>query len=143
MEYRFSDLFENNSYMLNSSLKIKDFKYIVEQKTKIKASNQRFKISLDFYSINHNDERSLWDYIVMKINDISNTPVLLSKGYYEEKILLDFNYNVELLKKKISELKNIPEESLRFYLIMVIYVLIIFWMKLFLKINIPLKFSKQ
>ena len=114
MEYRFSDLFENNSYMLNSSLKIKDFKYIVEQKTKIKASNQRFKISLDFYSINHNDERSLWDYIVMKINDISNTPVLLSKGYYEEKILLDFNYNVELLKKKISELKNIPEESLRF-----------------------------
>ena len=42
MSYRFGDIFENNFYMLNSNLKIKDFKYIIEQKTKIKASDQRF-----------------------------------------------------------------------------------------------------
>jgi len=114
MTYRFSDIFENHSYMLNSNLNIKDFKYIVEQKTKIKSSNQRFMLSLDFYSINHNDEANLWNYIGINIQDISNIPVLLSKGYYEEKILLDFNNNVEQLKKKISELKNIPEESQKF-----------------------------
>lgn len=110
----FSQLLKVHSELLTPMMKVKDFKKLVEYKTGTGITNQRYQISFNLTE-STNDEESLWQYISIRVFDISKFPIRISGDVYGKKIILDANKTIAELKQKVCEETKIPKERLIFH----------------------------
>lgn len=110
----FSQLLKAHSELLTPTMKVKDFKKLVEYKTGTCISNQRYQISFNLTE-STNDEECLWQYISIRVFDISKFPIRISGDVYGKKIILDANKTIAELKQKVCEETKIPKERLIFH----------------------------
>ena len=103
----FSKLLNSYPNILKSSFKIKDLKKIIKEKTGINEIDQQFKISCDEF-INKKDDDSLWRNLIIKVYNISNFGINISKSTYNRTIPLNLNYNIGQLKKDVYKKIGVP-----------------------------------
>ena len=99
---------------IDLSMKIGDFKKLIEQYTKIKAKNQFIRIILN---LDNDDSLYLTECLELQIYDITAFPSSIKiNDYYKKKYYLDLNKSVEELKQKIHDKIKIPLKSIQFNL---------------------------
>ena len=102
--------------LMNPNLKVKDVKKVIKNITGIKETNQRIKLSFDFYE--HSSEESLfWNHAIIHLYDAGRYKAKLTRNMYESTFFnLDLNKKIGELKKIVSEQKKVPVERLQFKL---------------------------
>ena len=85
--------------LMNPNLKVKDVKKVIKNITGIKETNQRIKLSFDFYE--HSSEESLfWNHAIIHLYDAGRYKAKLTRNMYESTFFnLDLNKKQENLKK--------------------------------------------
>jgi len=109
--------FYESPELLDPNLTIKKLKRIIENTTKIKEENQRFKIITDNVDLAQlNDKCRVWDTFRMFVVDISQYKTKISRNFYKKDIILNLNKNIEQLKKMVFEQTKIPIDRIKFNL---------------------------
>ena len=102
--------------LMNPNLKVKDVKKVIKNITGIKETNQRIKLSFDFYEYS-SEESLFWNHAIIHLYDAGRYKAKLTRNMYESTFFnLDLNKKIEELKKIVSEQKKVPVERLQFKL---------------------------
>ena len=100
---------------IDLSMKVGDFKKLVEQYTSIKSQNQFIRILPKSYYVD--DSLGITEWIDLEIYDITAFPTSIKiNDYYKKKLYLDLNKSIEELKQIIHDKIKIPLKSIQFNL---------------------------
>ena len=112
--------FSHYPELIKPSLKMKDVKKIIKEKTGIIEQNQRFEVIfysfVNFSFFEEDNQELFWDRLALKIYDKTKYSTKLSLYNYEANIILDLNKKVEELKQMVFEQTKIPMDRQQFLL---------------------------
>ena len=121
MDYEYDTIIDriylgSHKELMNPNLKVKDVKKVIKNITGIKETNQRIKLSFDFYEYS-SEESLFWNHAIIHLYDAGRYKAKLTRNMYESTFFnLDLNKKIEELKKIVSEQKKVPVERLQFKL---------------------------
>ena len=102
----------------SDSMTVKDLRLLVSSYTNIKDENLLMKLEFEFNGImkDYGLNTKIFDYIYLKVYDISYFPINININYYEKTVFLDLNKKIEEVKIKVNSELKIPKERQEFYL---------------------------